>query len=538
MLELLDYLMNIEQVDTPPLEAVLAQTEIIGEPALPSSLNVAILHWVGAASDRFEEQYALEEPLATSLRQLRPMVATIAISDPNFLTPGAHPMHQILDTLQECAIGWQASLGRAGQATEQLVAKTIADTLSVFRGNQSTLAEVASSVRSAAERNQARSQRMVKRLVEIEKGQHKSAHAKIVAAQMINAVLEQYALPSRIGQFLKGPWYESAQLVLLKFGEESSQWHEMSETTLVLSQSLQNPTQEGDEHRQRLFERVTEIPGNIRHYLLSRQHDGDFIEQVVGEIEYAQLRLMRHQSIEADKIKPIDTGTGMAKTKDAGGDSLPETVQTKQWFSLSEQKGKGQRLQIALMLEEEQQLIFCNNAGLKVLMMDYRDFAQMLESGKALPLVSGSAYSRSLAEVAGIETVESLRQLTGPSAPVPTEIAAAEPVAEVEETPPSPALEEEETAPELPTAIANIPELPMGTWLGFHDVDPPLLARLAMHDSVRHLYIFVNRKGIELRRLEAEEYGTLFEQGMIDILETRSTFKDKVEQARKNLKHQ
>ena len=89
---------------------------------------------------------------------------------------------------------------------------------------------------------------------------------------------------------------------------------------------------------------------------------------------------------------------------------------------LADKKGNEQRLQLTLMLEDEQQLMFCNHAGLKALMMDYRDFAQMLDSGKARLLLSGSAYSRSLAEVAGIESVESLHQLTG--APAQPEAAA------------------------------------------------------------------------------------------------------------------
>ena len=76
----------------------------------------------------------------------------------------------------------------------------------------------------------------------------------------------------------------------------------------------------------------------------------------------------------------------------------------------------------------------------------------------------------------------------------------------------------------------------MGTWLGFHDVDPPLLAKLALHDKVRRLFIFVNRKGIEQRRLEEDEYLRLIESGQVDILETKVNFREQVERARERMK--
>ena len=48
-------------------------------------------------------------------------------------------------------------------------------------------------------------------------------------------------------------------------------------------------------------------------------------------------------------------------------------------------------------------------------------------------------------------------------------------------------------------------QLPMGTWLGFHDGDAPLMAKLAVHDPELNLYIFVNREGIKMRQLNQQE---------------------------------
>ena len=72
----------------------------------------------------------------------------------------------------------------------------------------------------------------------------------------------------------------------------------------------------------------------------------------------------------------------------------------------------------------------------------------------------------------------------------------------------------------------------MGAWLGFHDGDTPLLAKLAVHDRERDSYIFVNRNGIKMRDLNSQELLRLVDEGLVDILETRSNFRDQISRAR------
>ena len=77
-------------------------------------------------------------------------------------------------------------------------------------------------------------------------------------------------------------------------------------------------------------------------------------------------------------------------------------------------------------------------------------------------------------------------------------------------------------------------QLTMGAWLGFHDGDTPIMARLAVHDREQGSYIFVNRQGIKLRQLSTDELTTLIDQGQVELLETRSNFREAVRRARDN----
>jgi hypothetical protein len=88
------------------------------------------------------------------------------------------------------------------------------------------------------------------------------------------------------------------------------------------------------------------------------------------------------------------------------------------------------------------------------------------------------------------------------------------------------------TEPPAPATATREVDVPMGAWLGFHDGETPIMAKLAVYDPRRDNYIFVNRKGIALRELNRAELLQLMDRGLVDILETRSYFREEVERAR------
>ena len=67
-------------------------------------------------------------------------------------------------------------------------------------------------------------------------------------------------------------------------------------------------------------------------------------------------------------------------------------------------------------------------------------------------------------------------------------------------------------------------QIPMGTWMGFHDRDPPLMAKVAVRDLEKDSYIFTNREGIKLRELTVPQLIALIDRDMVDILERKSKF--------------
>ena len=415
--ELLGYLRNMDYDEFTPLQGILAQAEAIGDPALPNYEQTATLNWLGAALQEWERDFSLEEPLAGELRRLKPLLAALAVTDESFLTPGAHPMHQLLDTLQLHAIGWQPRLGRLGEALEQEVIKVVAAALAWLTSPATDLAAINADLTASATRAQLRASKMAQRLIDAEQGRIRVAESKREAAVMINAALGVYPAPADVGEFIKGPWYESAQLALLKFGQDSAEWEYMSRATTNLLDSLQPPPS-GPEHeaarRQQVFELIAQLETDLRRWLLSLQHDGEAVDETLELIESYHSKVLRKQALELKKISPIPLSADVRKQqfKDKNVSGLEEG----QWFLLDTDKSLSLRAKLVMRMDDEQQLLFTNQAGLKVLQKSFAEFAQLVSMGKVTPLDSGAGFSRCLARCAGLETEDELDEYTGVAA--------------------------------------------------------------------------------------------------------------------------
>jgi hypothetical protein len=430
-------------------------------------------------------------------------------------------------------------LGRAGHALEQHIQQAVADSLGWFANRDTDLNAICATFAQASERDRSRAQRMAQRVAETESGQARAADARQRAAQMINARLQEFPAPASIGEFLKGPWFASAQLVLLKFGLDSEQWGKMSETTHTLLDSVQTPgdapegAPEGapEDRRQYIFEVVTRLPKDIKRLLLSLHHDSDAVSDAVGMIEFAHLRVLRQQPLELETIAAIELPGDTPPPGDSQRADTLRAIKAGQWFLIDNTDGAAVRVKLSLNMEQQQKLLFTNHAGLKALLLHYAEFAELLTAKKVTRLHQRAGFSTCLARAAGVDTVEALQALTGIVVPEPPPVEEAppshpaEPPAAVTPAPEPPAIEKS------PNPVQLISGLPMGAWLGFHDGATPLLAKLAVHDKDLDMYLFVNREGLKMREMSRRDLLALIEQGQVDILETRASFRSQVSRA-------
>lgn len=652
--DLIAYLAKSMDTDSSPLATIRRRASKAGRNPDLTAEDHATLVWISEAFNDWEENYPLESPLREQVRKLQPLAVAMALDDQRFFTIGSHPLHQLLDAMQQGAVGWQARLDRAGQMLEQRVERAVEKALEWFRNQSLDLGTVTSELVAANDRDAARAERMVQRLSETEEARLRTLNAKRGAAEHINTALADFELPSAIGEFLRGPWYDSAQLVLVKHGENSTDWQEMQRATRHLMESVQPFDGPDDVEKDRRSQILKRLPGELRRWMLSLEHDSEATDNAIGLVEYAHLRLRHGQLLQLVNIPPLP----VEEDGEDSGEPPGESIKPGQWYHIEDDD---LRAQLVLQMGNANNLLFTNFVGLKAMDLPLRAFQQRIEDGFVQLLPNDRTFSISLAGAAGIDSDDALRTLIDPSykppSPEPEPAAAETPTlgdeelarsgtnrsqdsstpTELEMEPPSPAREaweqpldsnqekaatpdlEEELeltfdleieppapplpVPEPPSAPAPPPpaptpaplpvpappppaptpqpspapappppapapqpppvpvppppapapepprveatieatppivetrklDLPMGAWLGFHDGETPIMAKLAVYDPRRDSYILVNRKGIAMRELSGTELSALIDQGLVDILEARSQFRDQVERAR------
>lgn len=400
-------------------------------PVQQNRQQLATLNWVKAAFGQWERDYPLEPPLATAVARLKPLAARIAISDLAFFVPGRQPLHRLLDIIQEAAVGWHADLGRAGQGLEQHIQTAVDNALAWIDQPDTDLEAIVTHLARMAERDEARAHRMAERLVEAELGHQRKLQASGRAAQMINAAMGRYPVPEPVAEFLTGPWYDSAQLVLLKSGVDSEQWHKMTATTDTLLDSVQIVEQDSGERRQHLFRVVTLLPKELRRQLLSLQHDSEAVEDAVGLVEFAHLCVLRNQPLDTVEVDPLpEAGAGQDPGQQAA-DTDSQDHDLDQWFRIDGAGDRPLRVRLVFSPRDGGQMLFTNRAGIEALRLTGEEFQALAAEGRAAPLDCGASFSRCLAAAAGIASEEDLQLLAEQSSQ--SNQAGAEPEEETEE---------------------------------------------------------------------------------------------------------
>ncbi|MEM6302445.1 MAG: DUF1631 family protein [Pseudomonadota bacterium] len=406
--DIVGFLAKSKDTDGSPLATIRRRAAKINRKAQLAPEDHALLDWISEAFGDWEDQFPLETPLCDHVARLQPLAVAIALEDDSFFEAGNHSFHKLLDALQQGAVGWQARLDRAGQMLEQRIERAVDKALEWFRDDRTDISAITRELESANERDAARAERMVQRLAETEEARLKTLSAKRDAALVINQGLDEYLLPAAIGDFVKGAWYDSAQLILVKHGNKSREWEQMSRTTEHLMQSVQ-VIENNEAEKDRQAQILRHLPGQLRKWLISLEHDSDGTDSAIGLVEYAHLRLQHGQSLDLARVSPLELDDDDLSNGESGAD-----YRDGDWYRFEDDEGE-LRAQLVLQLEDGQHLLFANFVGLKAIDLSRRAFQQRLEDGFAFELPNRKSFSLSLLSATGIRTEEQLKQFLDPS---------------------------------------------------------------------------------------------------------------------------
>ena len=512
-----------------------------------ASEPAAVLDWVDAAFARWQSHYSLDPELAQLLLKVRPLSAAFACSEDRFFTPGAHALHRLLDTLYEGFAGWSSDLGKTARPAVDALGEVIQRCMQDFPSEPAvdhTLQLLEQKIGGYS----SQLERLDAGLIEREATAMASTVARRAIAEQFSQKLGNAIFPGKLAEFIGGDWFEAGVALAKNLGTDNDIWQQYGEITeqfVVLFGHTDAQPKASDAHGEALPHRVRKLLEEVGLSNERAKSAGDLLE-------YLQLRHASKQ-MRGKALTPVMLdGQSTEDWSQASVTSLSEAgIELGQWYRIQQPEGV-RRLRLSGAFGHASYVVFMDFAGARALRLDVDEFANLLRSGEAKQIDTRQTFSRALVEAAEAKSEwlaaqqsaqakarEQASQVAEQDAVTlaSEREAAAQRLREAEQRAhsQSKALPAGQSESDDRTLSADQPfdtktvlqlQIPIGTWLGFHDREPPIMARVAVRDLNKDSYIFTNREGIKLRELTVPQLGTLIERDMVDVLERKTSFRE------------
>ena len=530
------------------LRAALAER---GEELIASE-PAAVLDWIDAVFTRWHAHYSLDPELEQLLLAAKPLAAAFACSEDRFFTPGAHALHRLLDTLYEGFAGWSSDLGKTARPAVDAVSEVIQRCLQDFP-SEPAVDHTLHLLEQKISGYSGQLERLDSGLIEREATAMASAVARRTVGDELSQRFGSATFPGKLSDFLGGDWFEAGVALVKNLGTEAAVWQRYCSTT----ECFVDLFGQGDSTRSARSEttgvaNADDLPQQVRDVLEQVGLSSERAQSAGDMLEYLRLRHASKQEPSSTLSPVMLDGKSTADWTQTSTTSLEASgIEPGQWYRIHQAEGV-RRLRLSGAFGHNSYLVFMDFAGARALRLSVDEFTNLLRSGEATRLDTQQTFSRALVEAAE-EKTEWLAQQQAAQAEArakQSQIAEeeAEELASEREAAAQRLRDAEDRARGQTEALpasqsesgdralsADQPfdtntvlqlQIPIGTWLGFHDREPPIMARVAVRDLDKDSYIFTNREGIKLRELTVPQLVTLIERDMVDILERKSSFRD------------
>ena len=525
----------------------------------PDSDSEAVLRWVDATFAHWSSHYPLAPEMQELVLKASPLAAAFALADNRFYVPGGHALHRLLDVIHSGFLGWHADLGSSAVTMLEGAREVMERVRSDFP-SEPRVDEMLALLRGKMEGHHQQLGQLDDVLLEREWTTLGDGAIRLSVAKTLNKILVKNELPGSVARFIKSDWFKSGVQTARLQGFNSDAWHAFIDTTQLLAEAVQPVDRTDEPGLRRLNTTMQQLPATLSKHLVNLQPDADAVAGAVGLIEYALLRNLRGEDLGLLYAEPI-TLDGQAADITADDEALTELGITRgNWFAVDTPEGE-KRVRFVGSLVDNHYLLFMDFLGARALRKTWPEFRALVSPGEARCLQAPDSFCLAMGQAIELRREERIKEEAERAAAAAREQAeAARAQAAMTQTlqgeaPLQTYREEEEpktsSSPLAPTEThagdkASPPsmdqpyerntvvklQIPMGTWMGFHDRDPPLMAKVAVRDLEKDSYIFTNREGIKLRELTVPQLVALIDRDMVDILERKTNFRETVNQMR------
>ncbi len=335
----------------------------------------------------------VQPEIAYELRRASPLVVRDLVADPTCPFSDEPGLLNVLDDLARLTLGWTADLGKAGERS----LKKVQDTVAALKQSDD-LGVLVKELRDFVDKDLSRIGKLEERLAASETGQLRSQQSRALAAAMVNRAMKGKQLSDAIIHLLQGPWFESAQFIILTQGVESEDWSRMqalTDTIIWTYQPIEGEEEHVNKEKQRLYRIIEHLPGEVRDLLKALEHDTAAAEAALDAIEEDHVSLVSGQTLEYVEFEPIaveDDGGAMPTVSRLLMRKIAN-FEAGQWFHY-QADDIDSRIKLLIKLDDVKQMLFTNRNGMKVMQQSFEEFAYCLSSNTARPITADNVFSQ------------------------------------------------------------------------------------------------------------------------------------------------
>ncbi len=203
----------------------------------------------------------LPDAMRALIARLQIPVLKAAIADPTFVDDQQHPARRLLNELAGASVGWRDDGDRSEKSLYYHVKHAVDRIVHEYNEDVSLFEEVRADFSRYMEKRARVKQILEERLAQAVSGEEKLEVARKQVEEILQG-LGVSAMPTAARQILEQPWKKLMTILLLREGEEGSNWRKAVHIAHMLVTYLGNREEEFD--REKLLSSIPEIISGLK----------------------------------------------------------------------------------------------------------------------------------------------------------------------------------------------------------------------------------------------------------------------------------
>lgn len=356
-----------------------------------------VINLVAMLFDFILDDSNLSGDIKALLGRLQIPLLKVAVADKSFFSDEQHTARSLLNALARAGAQWSPQQGKEDELYQQ-IHSTISRVLHEHEVNSALFGELLKEFEHFIGQRNARSERIEARVREMEEGRFKTANARKIVKDALQARLGGRAVPNVVLELLQQGWQQVMYLVYLREGDDSIAWEQALRIVDAVVWSVnveQDPVQ-----LKRLRSIGPRLIRNLQKGFEDVSYDAVTVKEWLKALHQVFTNILKGEEFERTEVAAPEQQEVVKLASDDPRVREMAQLRVGQWVVLQQTEDEETlRCKLAANLREGEKLIFINARGVKVAEHDAVSLAMAIHEGKATLINEGALFDRALEAV-------------------------------------------------------------------------------------------------------------------------------------------